>query len=460
MNPRYLSLLLALTPLATAAATGPVPDAATLRALVTDTTHAMAPGCALGVFQAGRPARIVSAGYADLATRKPIDGDTLFYAASVSKQFTVLAVAQLAVQGKLSLDDEVQRYIPELPRYDAPVTLGMLVHHSSGVRDFLSLLRMAGLGSGAENQKDTALALLLHQQGTNFTPGTDYLYSNGGYLLLAEVVERVSGEPFADYVGSHVLGPMGMHRSYILPGQPAGQPNLAHGYAWEDGQFVVRDSYPRFGGSGGLMTTLNDLARYQHDMARGHRVWTDDVRRIMLEPGKLADGSPVIHPADHLGYAGGLLVGERNGQQVIQHSGSAEAFKAFHAYLPEHGLGAAVLCNRADWNAGRIIDQALDATLPAGFSAAARPPLAGLYRSDELQADYRVSMQDGKLRLDVQSRMRDATPATFWLEKAEDGTFKGKSFSLSPARDHASFTLATERSRGIVVRRIEHPASN
>ncbi|WP_170185855.1 serine hydrolase domain-containing protein [Pseudoxanthomonas dokdonensis] len=448
---RYL-LWLALAP-CPVQAVPPSPENP-LQVLVTDNDQAIAPGCALGVFRQGQADQIAAAGYADIARRQPIDGDTLFYAASVSKQFTALAVAQLASQGQLSLDDEVQRYLPELPRYDAPVTLDMLLHHSSGVRDFLSLLRMAGLGSGADNSRDTALALLMRQRGTNFVPGTDYLYSNGGYLLLAEVVARVSGMSFADYVNTRVLAPMGMTRSYVMQGRQADVQNLAHGYVEQDGEFAVRDSYPHFGGSGGLMTSINDLARYQRDMTLQHRVWTDDVRRIMLTPGRLSDGRPVIHPSDQLAYAGGLLVGQRNGQRVVQHSGSAEAFKAFYAYLPDAGVSAAILCNRADWNAGRKIDAALARILPDGFAAPAPPPLAGRYGSDELQADYQLSLQGEVLTVVVQSRLPGTAPVTFLLQKDQQ-QYQGKSFSLTPADDHRSFVLDSDRSRGIRVDRTE-----
>lgn len=450
MTFKYL-LLLALVPCSAQA--DQAPQKTSLQALITDHDNEIAPGCALGVFRQGHADVIVAAGYADVAARQRIDGDTLFYAASVSKQFTALALAQLASQGRLSLTDEVQRYIPELPRYDAPVTLEMLLHHSSGVRDFLSLLRMAGRGSGADNSKDTALALLLRQRNSNFTPGTDYLYSNGGYLLLAEVVERVSGMPFADYLNRQILAPMGMTRSFVMQGRQADVGNLAHGYIHEDETFVVRDSYPHFGGSGGLMTTINDLSRYQQDMTQVHRVWTDDVRRIMLTPGRLADGRFVIHPDHQLAYAGGLLVGERNGQQVIQHSGSAEGFKAFYAYLPDAGVTAAVLCNRSDWNAGKKVDAALAQALPDGF-ATSTPPLAGVYASDELNADYQLALQGDTLTVSIQSRVPDTAPVTFQLKKKDDG-YEGKSFSIVPAHDHRSFTLSSSRSQGIHVHRVD-----
>ena len=129
-----------LAPLASAQSTR-----AEIRAAITEPGHVPAPGCVVGTFDRGAPTLLVAQGYADLAARRALDGDSLFYAASISKQFTALAAATLIAKGDLSLNDDVRTYLPELPEYDAPVTVGMLMHHTSGIRDSLGLLRMAGL---------------------------------------------------------------------------------------------------------------------------------------------------------------------------------------------------------------------------------------------------------------------------------------------------------------------------
>ncbi|WP_170288212.1 serine hydrolase [Marilutibacter maris] len=426
-----------------------------LQSLVAGTSEAGAPGCAVGLFRDGQADRMAFAGLADVDAGRPIDGDTLFYAASVSKQFTALAVAQLVADGKLSLDDDVREFIPELPRYSAPVTLSMLLHHTSGVRDFLSLIRMAGLGSASGNTRETALELLYRQQTTNFAPGTQYLYSNGGYLLLAEVVARVSGESFPDYLKRHVLDPLGMRRSHILQGDAEGG-NVAHGYIDQAGAFVVRDTYPRFGGSGGLMTSINDLARYQADLASGHVVWTAEIRRILLKPGTLLDGSVALHPKQQLAYAGGLLVGERGGQRVIQHGGSAEAFRSAFARLPDAGIGVAVLCNRGDRNAQALGEQALalyGVALGNTESAADATTIhPGRYRADELGASYEVGFEGERLILRIHSDHAGTAPVTMAFEREEDGRYVGESFSISPAPDGRGLTLGSSRAYGILAR--------
>src|SRR5262245_35537457 len=220
-----------------------------LRSIVAYTEHEIAPGCAIGVFRGGKPDVLTAAGYADLEQRRPIDADTLFYAASVSKQFTALAVAKLVEAGKLSLDDDARRYLPELPQYQVPITIGMLLHHTAGIRDSLGLLTLAGMGTADKNSKEAVLQLVLRQQTTNFLPGSAYSYSNGGYLLLAEIVAKVSGMPFAAYAKRAVLDPIGMKSSFFLDGPPAALPNMAHGYVLANNKFEIRDTYPRFSGS-------------------------------------------------------------------------------------------------------------------------------------------------------------------------------------------------------------------
>src|SRR5690606_29466879 len=153
---------------------------------------------------------------------------------------------------------------------------------SAGIRDSLKLLSLSGREQHSAAAKDQALALLFAQQNTNFPPGTATDYSNGGYLLLAEIVERVAGERFPDYVQRAILQPLGMRSSFVLDGAPPRSPHLSHGYVRDGDGFERRDTYPLFGGSGGLMLTLNDLARYEYDIEHGHRIWTPAIRQIML----------------------------------------------------------------------------------------------------------------------------------------------------------------------------------
>lgn len=452
-------LVLLVTGLACGSAAAAKVDVERLRAVITDTPEAVAPGCAVGVFRAGKVEALTAAGYADLEQQRPLDADTLFYAASVSKQFTVLAAAKLVEAGKLGLDDDVRRYLPELPQYQRPITVRMLVLHTSGVRDSLGLLQLAGLGTADKNDKDTALQLVFRQKNTNFVPGTEYSYSNGGYLLLAEIVERISGMPFADFAKREVLDPMGMKRSFFLNGPPPALQNAAHGYvkAKKGEGFEIRDTYPRFSGSGGLMLTLNDLARYEYDIEVGHKVWTPKVREIMLTPGTFTSGEPAIRPGSGgLGYGGGLQIGWEQGQYVVQHGGGAEAFSHLVTRLPERRLGVAVLCNRTDWPVGDKMVEAIEVVEGDIFrTPVADAQIPGRYYSEELQANYDLSLKDDTLTVRVTPRGGSAPVGTpHELKRDRNGTFKLRDIVLTPYDQGTGFTLDTGRASGLQFRKV------
>lgn len=416
-----------LAPLASAQSTR-----AEIRAAITEPGQVPAPGCVVGTFDRGLPTLLVAQGYADLAARRALDGDSLFYAASISKQFTALAAATLIAKGDLSLNDDVRTYLPELPEYDAPVTVGMLMHHTSGIRDSLGLLRMAGLSDVGKAAKGDALDLLFRQRDTQFTPGTRYRYSNGGYLLLAEIVERVSGQAFADYARHAIFAPLGMRSSFFLADESPRAGSYAHGYVPEDGAFAVRDSFPRFSGSGGLMLSMNDLARYEYDIERGHRVWTREVAQIMLAPGRYSDGS-LIDDGAGLSYGGGLHLGERDGRQVVVHTGSAQAFRHAYMRLPDQKRAFAVLCNRGDWKATDRL-KAVMAASGVHYPGMPRTRPEGLFHSADLNANYRLTPTDKGLRVEVTSPFVEAPVIQFYAAD-DDGRFHHKTMTIAPTDD-------------------------
>ncbi len=452
MKSRLLTLLLAGIVFAPSASAS---DTDRLRPIVTDPEGGIGPGCAIGVFRAGKPVALTAAGYADIEQKRPLDADTLFYAASVSKQFTVLAAAKLMEGGRMGLDDDVRRYLPELPQYQVPVTVRMLIQHTAGIRDSLGLLSLAGLGKADKSDKDTALRLLFRQRNTNFVPGSAYSYSNGGYLLLAEIVERVSGVPFADYAKREVLDPLGMKSSFFLNGPVPKLAGIAHGYVKTGDAFEIRDTYPRFSGSGGLMLSLNDLARYEYDIETGHKVWTPAVRRIMLTPGTLSNGEPVLQPGSALAYGGGLSIGWHKGQSIVEHGGGAEAFRHLVTRLPERRLGVAVLCNRVDWDVEAKVDAVID-VVEGGIlqTTFADEQLPGRYYSDELQAHYDLSLAGEGLSVSV-TPAKAAEPAeTLEFKRDKGGTFKLRDMVLTPYGSGRGFTLDTGRIRGLQLHRV------
>lgn len=421
-----------------------------IRALLTDAGPPFAPGCVTGTFRDGAMTAMVAQGYADIPAQRALDGDTLFYAASLSKQFTDLAVARLVVEGKLALDEDVRRYLPELPVYRAPVTVAMLMQHTAGIRDSLGLVRMAGMADVGQAPKEAALALVLRQRDTQFVPGTAYSYSNGGYFLLAEIVERVTGEPFAAYAKRTILDPMGMTRSYFLSGSDPRPGTFAHGYLPAGNGFVQRDTFPRFSGSGGLMLSMNDLARYEYDIERGRRVWTDAVARIMLTPGHYSNGTPV-DDGEGLGYGGGLHIGTIDGQAVVQHTGSAEALKHAYIRLPQTREAFALLCNRGDWTASARLKQVM-AAQGVRYPGMPRVQPAGLFHSDELGASYRLTPEGAGLRVEVTSGFLEV-PAVFTFRPDDDGLFHHDGVTIALTDDPDRIVVSRGAIKGIVFSR-------
>lgn len=421
-----------------------------VRAIIADLDQPIAPGCVAGAFHLGQAVSIVPQGYADLAAQRPLDGDTLFYAASISKQFTALLAAHLVAEGRLALNDDIRRYLPELPVYRAPVTVAMLMQHTSGVRDSLGLLRMAGMENVGLASKDEALKLLFLQQDTIFTPGTEYSYSNGGYLLLAEIVERVSGRPFADYAQQVIFDPLGMESAFFLNDNEPRPGTYAHGYVPEGDGFAQRDTFPRFSGSGGLMLSMNDLARYEDDIERTHRVWTPEIARIMLTPGLFADGTPV-DDGKGSGYGGGLHLAEKGGARIVEHTGSAEAFKHAYIRLPDEHRAFALLCNRGDWTASAKLKEIM-ATSGHPYPGLPQIQPEGLFHSDELDADYRLSAEGDGLRVEIISPIAPE-PWVLQFVPQDDGGFHADSMTITPTEDPARIVLSRGRIGDIALTR-------
>lgn len=405
----------------------------------------IAPSCAVAVFR-GDAVEMVFPGFADIEARRRADGETLYYAGSLAKQFTALAAAQLLVAGRLALDEDIRRYLPEAPVRPAPITVEMLLHHTSGLPNYARLAPLAGYQrAGDLNRAETLRMLLAYPDGA-FPPGASFEYSNGGYLLLSEIVARVSGLSFADYIRREVLDPLGMRRTRVLEGALPDDPNRAIGYAPSAGGFQVSEDVPVFGGAGAMVFTLNDLARYFEDITAGGRVWTPKIAAVMTRPGVYADGSPVILPVPgHIfGYAGGLMLS----RAWVQHGGNFAGFQAWFGWLPGSGLGLAVLCNRGDVDPLQLATRIVAAIAPevtgpdverhelCGFS--------GRFLADALGSRAEI-METSDRRLSVTLTPQDEAPAATLFFTWESGSLFAQSpLTLAFDPDRRGFVLRNE----------------
>lgn len=426
-----MSRLLAFMLTAALAAPAPVlaarpDDVATIRAIVGGDRGVTAPGCAVGVFE-GDKTLFAAAGSVDLATGRRADGDTLFYSGSLGKQFTALAISQLVVAGKLRLDDDIRKVLPEMAASRTPITVEMLLHHTSGLPNHSKLIPLAGYERVGQAPRQETMSTLLAYGETAFPPGATFEYSNGGYLLLSLIVERVSGLPFEDYIAAAILRPLGMTRSLVMRGVTPSDPNMAHGYLPQGAGFVLSEDVPTFGGAGAMMLTINDLAKYHHDIATGHRVWTPQINEMMTRPARYGDGSPVIQPVPgyHFGYASGLMLS----RDWVLHGGNYAGFQALIAWLPGTPHGIALLCNRGDAKTPQLATQilaALEPSLPAVDAPRyALPSPTGRYASEVLPVIYQLTETGADLRVAVQGSDGAPRSVSTFTKTAEGAYARG-----------------------------------
>jgi CubicO group peptidase (beta-lactamase class C family) len=322
---------------------------------------AATPGCAVGVSVDGKPVFRRAYGMADLEHDVPNAPDAIFEAGSVSKQFTAAAVLLLARDGKLSLEDAVRKYIPELRDYGAPLTIRHMLTHTSGLRDWGSIEDIAGWPRTTRAYTHAhVLDIVSRQKALNFAPGTDWSYSNTGYNLAAILVARVSGMSFAAFSAERIFKPLGMTRTSwrddfrrILKGRTIAYDLGPDGYRQEM-------PFENVHGNGGLLTTVGDLLRWNENFVTPV---VGDASLVALQqtPAVLSDGRP-------RDYALGLYVRRYRGVPEVSHSGSTAGYRAFLVRYPEQHVSVAVLCNASDANATQFAHAVAEVYMGSRFS--------------------------------------------------------------------------------------------
>jgi CubicO group peptidase (beta-lactamase class C family) len=465
--PSAIAFTFAMTGAALAQTPQSLPDA-TVRAI--DAVYARyaspdAPGCAVGVFQNGRIVLEKGYGSANIEYGVPITGKTPFIMGSVSKQFTAAAIALLVEQGKIKLDDDVRKYVPELPDYGKRITIDHLVHHTSGVRDFWSLVEASGARPDDGYTVDDILHIAARQKHLNFDPGAEYNYSNTGYVLLGVVVQRVTGLSLRQFADQQIFKPLGMSISHFHDDH--NEPVKGRAFAYSplaDAKWKINIWNNDIVGQGGLMTNVEDLQKWDENFYTGH-VGGKAFLAQQLQQGVLNDGTK-------LAYAFGLEVGEYRGLPLVEHSGSTGGYRTDIARFPTQHTSVATMCNLSTADAVRLAHGVADAVLADRFTkpvpaaatrAAARQaaasislsdadlaPLTGRFFSDELNARYDLSKGAGTLLL-RRSRTLDT------LRAVDPHTFRGGGvtlhFASDPTRSFA-FTVENGRARGIEFERV------
>jgi CubicO group peptidase (beta-lactamase class C family) len=309
---------------------------------------------------------------------------------SVSKQFAAASIALAVKQGKLSLDDPLRKWIPEMPEYAQAVTVNHLVHHTSGVRDYLVLYALNG-HIGDVHPDSEVLGLLAKQTALDFAPGSEYSYSNSGYVLLSIILKRATGMSLRDFAQKNIFGPLGMRSSYFYDDHtkphPAGP--IAMGYMPKDSGFEPA-LYTNFEqvGDGGLQSTLNDLLAWDQNFYRpkvGDQAFLDQIQT----PGTLNDGRP-------LEYGFGLMPREYGGLRTITHGGAFMGYRAIIQRFPDQRWSAVMLCNLGTISPETMVLRIADVYLADALDKS-QAELVGNYWSDELGVSWRIESRGGKL---------------------------------------------------------------
>jgi CubicO group peptidase (beta-lactamase class C family) len=369
------------------------------------------PGCALGVIKDGKLVYARGYGMANLEHNIPNGSKLVYDIGSTSKQFAAASILLLAQQGKLSLDDDVRKHIPELPTYQKPITVRHLIHHTSGLRDYLTLFSLAGVNFDDTTTEKDALDIIVRQKALNFTPGDEWLYSNSGYFLLSIIIRRASGKSYAEFAKENIFDPLGMKSTLILDNHKKIVPMRATGYSPGRGGVQIEMSNFEQTGDGAVMTSIEDLLLWDRNFYEpkvGGRAFLEQMHAV-----------GAFNSGERHDYASGMIIGEYKGLRRVSHGGSWAGYRSELARFPDQKFSVACLCNLSATNPSALAMKVADVyladhlktaektddgkSLPAAVVIAEEKlkERAGVYRSQTNGELRRITLTDGKLRIDA-----------------------------------------------------------
>ena len=395
------------------------------------------PGCAIGIIQDGELVYKRGYGMADLDSGLPLTSKSAFDIQSVTKQFTAACITLLAQQGSISLDDDVRRYVPELPDYGTPIRVRHLLHHTGGLRDWIDLAMLAGRDFRDHFTRKDALEIIVSQRGLNYEPGARYLYGNSGYILLTETVERVSGASFGDFAETQILRPLGMNDSYMVELVPATASHQVKGYDPEEGGGYRRDPTDfQVAGDGGLVSTVEDLYLWDQGL-HGNKLGDSGFLDTMLTRGTLDSGEAID-------YAFGLVLGEYKGLETVHHGGDWVGVSTDMIRFPQQRFTAICLANLGTVGATRLTRRIADIYLEGHFRL---EEYLGNYYNQELDGTHELVLRGSEIFL------RHADGGEEPLGAVRGDKFKLMDSDARFVRDDGGritgFTCSTERVKDI-----------
>ena len=383
------------------------------------------PGCQLSISRNGQIIFSKVWGMEDLERDVPLSANSIFEAGSVSKQFTAAAILLLQQQGKLSLDDNVRKYIPELPDYGSSLTLRQMLHHTSGIREWSDLVELTGWPRGQKfyTNKDV-LEIITQQKHLNNKPGDEFLYSNSNYILFAFIVKRVSGLSLEAFTKKYIFDPAGMIQTQWRDNPNRIVPNRAIAYSKSENGFKTDMPNECVYGPGGLLTTTEDLLKWNNFYQSG-KFGNPSLLPEQIKTGTLNSG--VVNP-----YAAGLFINKVMGWDNISHDGATASYRAYLETFPELHLSIAILSNTSEFNIDNvestirkifvpnITGSVKDTEASVKLSGDYLNSITGMYVNERNRSIFHLSHKGDTLMLD------NYLP----LKAASDNIFKADNFLL------------------------------
>jgi CubicO group peptidase (beta-lactamase class C family) len=407
------------------------PTGVQIDAIFHDWDKPSTPGAAVSVIQHGKVLYEKGYGIANLEYNIPITPETIFHVASVSKQFTAMSIVLLERDGKLSIDDDVHKYLPELPDYHQKITLRNLLQHTSGIRDQWQTLALAGWSLEDVITQDQILRMLFRQKELNFPPGAKYLYSNSGFTLLAEIVRRVSGKPLPEFCAERIFRPLAMTHTHFHQDLHQIVPGRSYSYSPHENGFEAAPLNYANVGATSLFTTAGDLVKWL-DNFRDPKVGGPTAIARMQEDGVLTDGKKI-------NYGLGIQVDKYRGLPILAHSGSDAGYRSYVVWFPGQQLGIAVVSNLGNFNPTAAADKVAALYLEDKMTPAPPKPVpvvrqyitlepkalqtyAGIYPLKGIGQTMEAIVDGGKLWYaastpDLRMEIKPVAPNRFYVER-------------------------------------------
>ncbi len=368
------------------------------------------PGGALGIVRNGQLEYAKGYGLANLEHDIPNSPQSVFRIASTSKQFTASCIVLLSEEGKLSLDDPLSKYFPELPDYADHINIRHLLNHTSGLRDYLQLSILSGLSDDDFYTDEELMQWFVNQKGYNFPAGEEFLYCNTGYWLLGQIVEQVSGLNMAEYAEKNIFEPLGMENTHFHNDNKRIVKKRASGYAPTDNGYRINMTQLEMIGDGAIFTSIEDMAKWDHNFYT-KKVGSETFHQTLQTPAILNNG-------DTLPYAMGLVNRVYKGLKTVEHGGAFVGFRANFVRFPEKNTTLIIFSNRADANPNALSEEVADILFDLDseeespeeleeekeeiitLSSAEMEPLVGHYWDAEESVSREVKLSNNELYLD------------------------------------------------------------